>query len=146
MPTAVRLVATIVMALTGALAAHFYVPVIHEDTILPYFLYLSAGLAAIVGWKSVGPRIESGKYGALSSGLTGTALFAFLFVFFQVFYRVIQFALWKRYRRNADAIDGFVDWMLEYTWLLLTPEVLAVLLCGGIAAGVLGTLAGKLWK
>lgn len=146
MPTAARAVAAIIMAVMGYWAAYFMLPVVHEDTVIPNFLYLSAGLGAVTGWISVGRRIDSGKYGALSSGLTGMSLFAFWFILGQVSYRVIQYALWRRYRRNTDAIDGFVDWMLEYTVLLLTPEVLGVLLGGGILAGVLATFAGRHWK
>lgn len=146
MPTAPRLVAAILLAAMGAVAAYYFEPLVHEDTILPYFIYLSAGLGAVCGWWSVGRRVEYGHYGAISAGFTGAALFTFWFIFFQVAYRVIQFALWQRYRQNSDAIDGFVDWMIEYTLLLLTPEMLGVLLVGGILSGLGAVFAARSWS
>lgn len=146
MPTAARAVAAFIMALMGAAAAHYILPLVHDDTIIPYFPCFSGFLGAVTGWISVGRRIDQRKYGSLSAGLTGSALFAFWFVFFQVSYRVLQFALRGRFRRNGDAFDEFVGWFIEYSALLLTFEMLGVLLSGGIVAGAVANIASKYWK
>lgn len=145
MPTAAKLFAAAGMAVVAFACAEVYKPHAPDGTQFGYFSIVSAGLGAIVGWRTLGPDLGRGYGKAISAGLRVSLvlLFAALVVF--SFEHMLELAMRRTYHGPMEALVDVVSIGLEYLQQLLLPDVLGALFGGSILAGWLGEWASHRW-
>ncbi|MDZ4311499.1 MAG: TrgA family protein [Cypionkella sp.] len=146
MPTASKLVAAIAYALLGFVAAQTFVKYLPEGTPLGYFREITAAIGFAVGWLVMGKLTRKGYREAINSGLV-TAL---ILVFWALLAFSVYFMLKKSTRMMYDgpmeAVVGIFQLMFDYGKMLVVPDMLGVILVGGVLAGLITEWAGKRWS
>ncbi|GAB1363017.1 tellurite resistance protein TrgA [Rhodobacter sp.] len=146
MPTTAKLVAAVLFALIGWLAANAHVPALGEGAAVGRFRELTALIGVIVGWRTMGSLVGGSYSDAIGAGLRTSATL--------VFFALLLFSTWLMYGQTEkmaydgpmDAVLGVFDFMLEHARKMLTPGVLGVLVVGGALAGVLTESAARRWR
>jgi len=147
MPTAAKLVAALAFAATALFASLAIVAALPEGTVIGYFHYVNAALGAFAGWAVMG-RLAGRGYGiAAASGVRTVVVFVFYALLVQALYRMLERAVQTRYSDVMEALAGAVDYLgQDGMTLLTTPPALAILLVGGVLAGVVTEAAARRWN
>lgn len=135
MPTLARLVAAILLAATGFVAAELYRPHLPESVEATWLSATVAALGLIIGWRAVGRGAEAPHAGVLV--LAAKAAIYLLFWTLLVF--GIREMLNRSFRRAYD--DPFtavldipaIGW--DYLVSAAVPEVMGALLLGALITG-----------
>lgn len=146
MPTAAKLVASILFAILGYAAAEVYKPGLPPDTQFGMFSFGCAFIGLISGWRVMGALAGEGYPHAVGHGLRTSATIAFFaLVFFSIREMVLQ-SMKMRYDGVVDAILGAFDLMYKWGLLLLQPMVLVVLIGGGILCALITEWVSHRWR
>lgn len=144
--TAARLVAAILLAITGWLASRLIMPLMPEATAFGVFEYLNAALGAVVGWLVIGSRAGRGMSNAIGVGVTSAVVLVFWGLLLQSAREMFALANKRRYDGPVEAMVGVFEIGVEYLMIMATPAVLGTLLIGGILSAVLSERASRVWR
>lgn len=146
MPTASKLAAAVAFALVAFLTLHTLVPHLPEGTQLGYAREISAAIGFLVGWLILGRATGRGYKDAVNSGLvTAVAVVFWALLSFSI-YLMIRKSMRMMYDGPMEAVLGVFELMLEYGRTMLVPDVLGVLLVGGVLGGIFAEWASKQWR
>lgn len=146
MPTASKLVAAVAYALLGFLAALTFVKYLPDGTPLGYFREITAAIGFIVGWLVMGKLTRKGYREAINSGLVTAMLLVFWALLAFSLYFMLRKSMRMMYDGPMEAVLGVFQLMFDYGKMLLVPDMLGVILVGGIVAGLVCEWAGKRWS
>lgn len=146
MPTAAKLVAALVFALIGFLAAEIFKPQMPEGTQFGWFSPICAGIGLLCGWIIMGSLAGRGLRVALGSGVRTAVTVAFWALIGFSIYEMLLRSTRLRYDGPMEAVLAAFDLALDYGRLMLVPDVLAVLLVGGALGGALVEWAARQWR
>jgi hypothetical protein len=146
MPTASKLVAAVAYALLGFLAALTFVKYLPDGTPLGYFREITAAIGFIVGWLVMGKLTRKGYREAINSGLVTAMLLVFWALLAFSLYFMLRKSMRMMYDGPMEAVLGVFQLMFDYSKMLLVPDMLGVILVGGIVAGLVCEWAGKRWS
>ncbi|WP_054005056.1 TrgA family protein [Cypionkella psychrotolerans] len=146
MPTASKLVAAVAYALLGFLAAQTFVKYLPEGTPLGYFREITAAIGFITGWLVMGKLTRKGYREAINAGLVTALLLVFWALLAFSLYFMIKKSMRMMYDGPMEAVLGVFQLMFDYGKMLLVPDMLGVILVGGIVAGLITEWAGKRWS
>lgn len=138
MPTAAKLVSALMLAALGGWAAMLIVPLLPEGFQEGAFVPVTALWGLVAGWMVMGRRLGDGYPHAIAHGLTGVASLVVFALAFNSAWMMVENALMRRYDGPMEATVGFFDFVLKNLGTMSAPQVLTVLICGGIVAGFLG--------
>ncbi|MDP4033815.1 MAG: TrgA family protein [Pseudorhodobacter sp.] len=148
MPTAAKLVAAIAFALIAYLAAHFYALAMPEGRPSGVLREVSAVVGVLCGWFVMGPfaprarnRVDSMGAGIRTS-LTIVVVVVLIFACADMLDRAMK----GRYKTPLDAMLGIFEQALGLVPPLAQPDILGVLLLGGLVGGALAHWAGQKWN
>ncbi len=136
MLTAPKLISAILYGGLGWYASQLIIPhyqVVFENANMGFFAEVNAALCMVVGWKVAGPRAGDGWNPAVSYGLTTVVAMTIVSLFAHSFGQMIRESLNMRYDGPFEAVAGVVDLMIKYGQIMLKPDVLVLLVGGGIA-------------
>lgn len=146
MPTASKLVAAVAYALLGFLAAQTFVKYLPEGTPLGYFREITAAIGFITGWLVMGKLTRKGYREAINTGLVTALILVFWALLAFSLYFMIKKSMRMMYDGPMEAVLGVFQLMFDYGKMLLVPDMLGVILVGGIVAGLITEWAGKRWS
>ena len=146
MPTAAKMVAAVMTALTLFLAAEAARAGLPEGSPAGYFSPMVAGIGFLTGWMVLGTLTGRGYLASVGIGLR-TAVTA-------VFWALLLFSLWDmielsmklRYDGPMQAILDVFAIMIENGRMVLLPDVLVALGVGGAVTGLFAEFAGRRWN
>ncbi|MCG7626347.1 TrgA family protein [Epibacterium sp. MM17-32] len=146
MPTAARLVAALALAALAFVVSGQIMPLMPENTDFGYFTHVNMALAAVVGWKIIGPRAGRGFVPGVNNGLTGMAVLVLLALFLQGAVEMFRLAHRHVYDDPFEALAAIFTIGLEYFFIMAVPTVLITLVIGGAVVGVIVDVSAKRWK
>ena len=146
MPTAAKLFAAVAFAAVAYLAAGIYSRGLPEGTPTGLLGPVCAGLGLICGWRVTGPLAGRGVMAAMGTGVRTSVTIAFWALLVFSITRMLRESTRMIYDGPMEALQSVFSWMLVYGKLLLTPEVLAALLLGGVFGGWLAEWASERWR
>ncbi|WP_309666899.1 TrgA family protein [Tabrizicola sp.] len=146
MPTAAKLVAAVVFAIVGWIAANAHVPALGEAVNVGAFRELVGLLGMLIGWRVMGPAVGHGYQAALGSGIKTAVVLAFLALLIFSTREMVLTSMKMRYDGPVDAVLAIFQLMLEHAQKMLTFNVIIVLVVGGLVGGVISERASKRWS
>ena len=146
MPTAAKLVAAFGLATLGWVASEQFKPLMPPGTNFGYFNIVNLGLGLVCGWVVLGTRIGRGYYESLGAGLTGTSAMVFWAVLVQSLNEMLRQALKRHYDGILEAIIAIFKIALDFGILMLDFNLIAVLLIGGMIAGICAEWTSRRWS
>ncbi|MEO5615692.1 MAG: TrgA family protein [Cypionkella sp.] len=146
MPTASKLAAAVAYALLGFIAAQCFVKYLPEGTPLGYFREITAAIGFITGWLVMGKLTRKGYREAVNSGLVTALLLVFWALLAFSLYFMIKKSMRMMYDGPMEAVLGIFQLMFDYGKMLVVPDMLGLILIGGIVAGMVTEWAGKRWS
>ncbi|WP_426034069.1 TrgA family protein [Cypionkella sp. TWP1-2-1b2] len=146
MPTASKLVAAVAYALLGFLAAQTFVKYLPEGTPLGYFREITAAIGFITGWLVMGKLTRKGYREAINAGLVTALILVFWALLAFSLYFMLKKSMRMMYDGPMEAVLGVFQLMFDYGKMLVVPDMLGVILIGGVVAGLASEWAGKRWS
>ena len=146
MPTASKFVAALAFALLGFIAAQTFVKYMPEGTPLGYFREMTAAIGLITGWLVMGKLTRKGYREAINSGLMTALILVFWALLAFSLYFMLKKSMRMMYDGPMEAVLGAFQLMFDYGKMLLVPDMLGVMVVGGIVAGLVTEWAGKRWS
>lgn len=146
MPTAAKLAATLLFALTAYLTAVFFKPAMPEGTQWGYFLEISTGIGAICGWIVMGNTVGRGTTDAIGTGVKTSVVVAFWAVLIFAIIAMVKASYKRHYDGPMEAVLGTFSFMLDYGKLMASPEVIGTLFIGGVLGGILTEWVSARWR
>ncbi len=146
-PTAAKLVAALILGITGFLLSGLVIPLLPEGTNVGWFPLINVGLGLLTGWITVGRRAGRGTVAAVGNGVTGGAVLLFWGLFVQAFNEMLRLSLRNRYDGPIEALTGMLEKGFEWGLMALSSPLFSLtLLLGAIAAGLSAEIAARLWR
>ncbi|PTX56180.1 hypothetical protein C8N43_0832 [Litoreibacter ponti] len=143
MPTAAKLVAAVIFALTGYIVAEAIRPTLPEGQPLKWLLPICVGIPLLVGWRVMG-RLVGKNYGvSMNSGLYGIVVATVSVTFIFAVAQMIKLSRRLQYDGPMEALVDVFAIMLEYGLLLVNPVVIVALVGGGFIGGFLAEWADR---
>jgi hypothetical protein len=146
MPTAAKLVASLAFALTGFLAAEAFKLGMPEGMAFGPFSLVIAAVGFICGWRIAGRLAGKGFSSSIGYGLRTSVTIVFWGLLIYSTERMIQRALDMLYKGPIEAVLGIFQLMYELGLKVPTPEVLTVLIVGGVIGGLAAEWAARRWN
>ena len=147
MPTAAKLIAAFAFAMVAFFAANSVIPHLREGTQIGNFLPMSMAVGVIVGWRVSGTLAGKGSYTAAGAGLRTSILLVFWVLVIIALTEMTRNSIKLRYNGPADAVVSAFGIAAEYLQLIVfIPEVMAILLIGGILAAMLVEWTARRWS
>lgn len=146
MPTAAKIVAAVITALTMFLAAEAAKVGLPEGTQAGYFSPAAAAIGFLNGWMVLGALAGRGYGLSVGTGLRSAVMAVFWTLLAFSILEMIQLSIKKRYDGPIDAILGVFQIMVDYARLVILPDVLVTLGVGGTLAGLFAEWARRRWN
>jgi hypothetical protein len=145
MPTAAKLVASVLFALLSFFIADLYAQGITDGTRTTYLLPGCAAIGLICGWRVMGRLVGKGMGDAMGSGIrTALTIVFFALLLFSI-YEMVVVSTKGLYDGPMEAVLAIFDIMLKYGRGLVTPELIGTILVGGGLAGMTTEWADRRW-
>ncbi len=147
MPTAAKLVAAILFAMTGFLAAESFKPQMPEGTAFGSFSLIVGGIGLICGWMVMGGLAGRGYLASAGFGLRTSVTIVFWALLGFSIHRMVSLSLSAMpYDSPMAAIVGIFQEMVKFGRLLPARDVLIALGVGGIFGGMAAEWASRRWR
>ncbi|WP_101340555.1 TrgA family protein [Cereibacter azotoformans] len=146
MPTAAKLFAALAFAALGFLGGRLFAGQLPEGTPTDIFGPATAAVGLVCGWMISGALAGRGYVAAMSTGVRTVVTTAFFALLAYSIYIMVLRAMRMLYDGPIEALLGVSALMLSYARLLAVPEILAMLLVGGLMGGSISEWAGRRWK
>jgi hypothetical protein len=145
MPTAAKLVASVLFAMLSFFVADLYRQGITDGTRTAYLLPGCAAIGLICGWRVMGRLVGKGMSDAIGSGIrTALTIVFFALLLFSI-YEMVVTSTKGLYDGPLQAVLAIFDIMLKYGRGMVTPELLGAVLVGGALAGMATEWADRRW-
>lgn len=136
MPTMTKLTAAVFFAAVAYFSAQAFQDGMPANTRFGHFNLICAGLGVLSGWWVMGRAAGQGYRRSAAAGVKTSAVFvAWALLVFSIIL-MMRKAFLKRYASPMEAIVDIFSLALEHGTLVFRPEVLSVLLLGGIIGGL----------
>ena len=151
MPTAARLVAAISLAIASAamvIVLAMYYPDAKLDRHMPNIFFVFGGLGALVGWYSLGRRVEFEEGIGIGLGIRAAlTTMAWIILALGISF-VIMEILDNKFRglEPMAAIRALVEQCMVFAGYLFHAKVFGIALGMGIVAGLLTRNAHRKWR
>ncbi len=145
MPTAAKLVASVLFAALSFFVADLYRQGITDGTQTAYLLPGAAAIGLVCGWRVMGRLVGKGMGDALGSGIRTALTIVFFSLLFFSIYEMVVVSTKGLYDGPMEAVLAIFDIMLKYGRGLITPEVLGTIFVGGSLAGMATEWADRRW-
>ncbi len=145
MPTAAKLIAALVLAITGALTATAVIPLLPEGQPIKWLYQVSIAVPIIAGWRVVGRLIGKGYRLSINVGLYATVVAAFFTVLTFAIAEMLKRSTRKQYDGPMDAVVNLFGVVLEYGILLFNPGPGLYLLVCAVILGPLAEFGHRRW-
>lgn len=145
MPTAAKLVAAIILSLTGylsAVAVHEFLPDGQPDK---YLIPVSVVFPIFCAWRTLGRMVGGSYRAAINAGIYGVFVSIFFVVTAFAAGEMIKRSIRLRYDGPMEAIVSMFGLAVDYAALLLNPPVLITLVVGAIVAGLATEWTDRRW-
>jgi len=146
MPTATKLIAAALFAAIGWLAAQAYIAALPPSTPVGWLRESAAFAGLLCGWLIFGRSSGRGYGVAMGNGISTAVAVAFWVLLFWSIYEMVVKSTKMLYDGPMEAVLGMFDLMVKYARLMLSPEVLGIMLVGGVLAGLMAEWAGRRWS
>jgi hypothetical protein len=147
MPTAAKLVAAIIFGLVAFLAAHLYALALPDGAQSGVLREVSAVVGVVCGWYVMGTFVlrKRRPVDAMGAGVrTSLTMLIFVVLIFATA-EMLDRAINGRFKTPLDAVIAIFEHALRLVAPIAQPDILGVLLLGGLAGGALTHWAGKRW-
>ncbi|RBI74719.1 tellurium resistance protein [Roseovarius sp. TE539] len=146
MPTAGRLLAAVCFGGLAWVASEMFRPLMQEGTDFGWFNYVNLTIGVVCGWFIVGRRLRGGGLtDAISIGLTGLGAMLFWALLLHSLYEMLSRSLERRYKDPFEALQGMFEIALGYMQVMLNAPLIALLVGGAIASGLISNGAMRRW-
>jgi len=146
MPTAAKLAASVLFALVALFGAQAVKMLFPPGTQFGYFVWISMAIGVLVGWRVMGPRVGKGLSTAAGPGIATSFVLVFWCIFFFAGNEMVQRSIAGRYEGPFDAVIKGFGIAADYAVLIVHPAVLAIVLIGGMASGMVVELVSRRWR
>ncbi|MCP3971779.1 MAG: TrgA family protein [Rhodobacteraceae bacterium] len=147
MPTMPKLIAAILVAALGYVAADRVAGHLPPETPSGILRELVAFFGLMVGWRFLGRRVGDGLSQGLGVGLSAVALLVLISLIWFSGYEMIRRAMRMAYGGNPfAALQDMMQIAIKQSVYLAHADVIGVLVLGGIVVGVLVELAARRWS
>jgi hypothetical protein len=145
MPTAAKLVASVLFAALSFFVADLYRQGITDGTLTTYLIPGCAVIGLISGWRVMGRLAGKGMGDAVGSGIRTALTIVFFSLLLFSIYEMVVTSTKGLYDGPMEAVLAIFDIMLKYGRGLITPEILGTILIGGGLAGMATEWADRRW-
>jgi hypothetical protein len=145
MPTAAKLIAATGFAILGYFAAELVKTHMPEGTQFGAFSMVCGAIGLLCGWLVMGGLVGDGWVKASGYGVRVSVTLVFWALLFFSIYEMVRRATKLRYDGPMEAITAVFAIAIEYGRVLIAPDVLALLLIGGGAIGVVAEWSSRRW-
>ncbi|MDE9449257.1 TrgA family protein [Aliiroseovarius sp. Z3] len=145
MPTAAKLVAAAILAVTGWFCAELIKPLMEEGRDLSKLGPVCALVGLFVGWKFLGPRADRSLGSVGANAFTTTLVQVGLTLFVFAFSVMIQQSLRKAYDGPIEALQDIFMICVDFFQKYFTAEVIIAALIGGGLASWCAFNAARKW-
>jgi hypothetical protein len=148
MPTAAKLVSAIAFGFVAFLAAHLYGAAMPGGRPSGALREVSAVVGVLCGWFIMGPFAHraKGRIEAMGTGIRTSLTIVVIVVLVFACVDMLDRAIKGRYDTPLDALLGVFEQALALVPPLAQPDILGVLLLGGLFGGGLAYWAGRRWS
>ena len=146
MPTAARLVASILLAILAYILSDLIRPLMPEGTDFGWFNYVNTILGLFVGWTVIGSRAGRGFVPGINNGLTGTAVLFLYGLGVHSSYEMFRLAMRNRYDGPMEALTAIFLIASEFGVMIATVPVLGTAAVGALIIGPAADFAAKMWR
>lgn len=153
MPTPAKFASALLLALLAWLAVRVLtMEVLPEGMSTGLLLPVAIGFAAVVGWFMLG-RAATGPAGkgdrasvVVTSGAMAPLVVAALVVVLGSFKTMIEKSMLSAYPEPYMAMEAWLEFLVDDVWLVLNAPMMAVLVGGGMVAGLLAWGVGRVTR
>jgi hypothetical protein len=145
MPTAAKLVASVLFALLSYFVADLYAQGVTDGTPVTYLRQGAAAIGLICGWRVMGRLVGKGMSDAIGSGVRTVLTTVFFVLLLFAIYKMIETSTKGIYDGPLEAVLAIFDLMLRYGRGLISPEILGTTFIGGALAGMATEWADRRW-
>lgn len=145
MPTAAKLIAAIMLAITGWFCSELIKPLMEEGRDLSMFSPISAVVGAYVGWRFLGPRADRELGSALSNTFTTALVQIVLTVFIFALLQMLKNSLRKLYHGPMEALQDVFVISAGYYHEYFTIEFAAGVVLGCALSSWCAFMAARKW-
>lgn len=146
MPTAAKLVATLLFAALAYWVSTYAKPAIDPGRPLRYLAEINALFGAVLGWTSMGPGAGAGVLRAGARGVTTAALALLWSLLFWAGVVMLERSLRLRYAGPVEALEDMAGLMVGYLARLQAPDIAAFAVLGAIGAAMLTEITARRWR
>lgn len=143
-PTFAKLAAAILFAALAWRIGETTLPRVPQGLRTDQFLPVTAGLAAVVGWRIPGRHARTGLVRAMAFGMSAGIVIALASSLLWAFWEAMRRALRGRYDDPMVALEAVIELAVGYLSLLRLDTEVPLLLLGSAAAGLATAFVAKL--
>jgi hypothetical protein len=146
MPTITKLIAAVFFAAIAYFSAIAFREGMPENTHFGQFNAICAGIGALCGWLVMGSATGKGYRMSAGAGVrTSVTIVAWALLICSIIL-MLRKAFLKRYISPTDAVVDVFALALDNAVMVLQPEVLSILVLGGLAGGLLAEWTKTRWE
>jgi len=147
MPTFAHVVAAILYAALAWYVSHFMIEPLFPEAFDPgLFSEFNALVGLVCGWTIMGSRATLGFVPSISIGFTAILMTVFWSMFLHSWGEMLRRSLDRAYDGPVEAVAEVFELMVDYLFLMSTVPVWTTLIVGGIVAGIVTGIFGKIWR
>lgn len=145
MPTMTKLIAAVFFAAVAYFSAIAFRDGMPENAHFGQFNAICGGIGVLCGWLVMGSAAGKGYIASAGAGVrTSVTIVAWTLLICSIIL-MLRKAFLKRYISPTDAVVDVFSLALENGALLFRPEVLSILLLGGLLGGILAEWTKMRW-
>lgn len=146
MPSAGRFVGAIFFGFIAWYVSELFKPLMPEGTAFGRFSEYNALVGVVMGWIMLGLRSHGSRNSSISAGLTTSVAVAFWTLLIHSVIDMLKLSLRNRYDGPLEAIVGVFQQMIKFAVMMATPEIILMLVVGGILTGMISGWAERRWR
>lgn len=146
MPTAARIFGALAFFTVAFVAAEAFKPQMPEGTQFGYFSVICGLIGLVVGWMVSGALAGRGYMVGMGTGVRSAVTTVFFALLLFSGQEMLLRSLKKIYHGPMEALQAMVALMVKYATLLLNPNVLVILIFGGMVAGAFVEWSSRRWR
>lgn len=125
--------------------SELFKPLMPDGTAFGMFSEYNSLIGIVLGWSMLGLRSHGSKNSSISAGLTTSVAVLFWGLLIHSVIEMIKLSLRKHYDGPVEALVGVFQLMIKYAVMMATPEIIIVLVVGGLLSGMLSGWAERRW-
>ncbi len=146
MPTATKLVSALIFAAIGYFAADMAAATLEEGISSGLVREIAAVLGVFIGWSVTGTFAPRSLGFGLAYGLNGSAVLVILTLLVVSASEMIGRSLQGRYDGPMEGLEAMIEIGIDRASALIQPTIMAVLILGGLAGGLVAHAVSRVWR